>query len=60
MMRVSQKDVRKVVDDYEDRHKHLRGFYCRIDLLAIVKSAYRVAQPTDRDTEAEARKEKKQ
>jgi hypothetical protein len=31
--------AREIVNAYEDKHVHLRGYYSRTDLLAIVKSA---------------------
>lgn len=31
--------AREIVNQYEDAHKHLRGYYSRTDLLAIVKKA---------------------
>lgn len=36
--------VQEIVNKYEEQHAHLRGYYCRIDLLAIVKRAIRSEQ----------------
>jgi hypothetical protein len=43
-MKISQQ-AREIVNEYEDHCKHLRGYYCRTDLLAIVKKALFMADP---------------
>ena len=39
--------ARTIVNEYEDHHQHLRGYYSRTDLLAIVKMAFSRATSQD-------------
>lgn len=48
-----REEIRELVNQYEDAHKHLRGYYSRTDLLAIAKLASAPTPAPDWNTETD-------
>jgi hypothetical protein len=48
-----EKRAREIVNQYEDEHQHIRGYYTRTDLLAVTKRALREAAESSKAKEGQ-------